>query len=387
MNESCLKIALISNYLPDAQQSMIRYAALLQAMLSQCGHVVKVLHPPSIFGSMPIAKGRLAKWIGHIDKYVMAPLYLRWNVRKADIVHICDHSNAMYLSMIGTKAKVITCHDLIAIYGARNKFDGVRVGISGRLLQMWISSSLVKAPHIICVSNKTESDLREMSPRIAGDVRVIHHTLNADFSPAAPADIKRTLNTFGLPVASQYLLHVGGNQWYKNRLGVLRIFDQLRKNPGFPFNKLIMAGKPWAQEMRSYCASSGLDGSVVEATDLSNRDLCALYSGASALLFPSLEEGFGWPILEAQACGCPVITSNRPPLTEIAGEAAVFIDPEFPDLAALEIIRSLPQLGRLREAGFQNISRFSMNAVSQAYCDVYRDVGKADLPRRDSKNS
>ena len=74
--------------------------------------------------------------------------------------------------------------------------------------------------------------------------------------------------------------------------------------------------------------------SVIEVVEPSDEDLRSLYSGAAALLFPSLYEGFGWPLIEAQSCGCPVITSNRSPMTEVAGSAALYIDPANESAAA-----------------------------------------------------
>ena len=75
---------------------------------------------------------------------------------------------------------------------------------------------------------------------------------------------------------------------------------------------------------------NGLRDRVIELTNITNEDLRALYSKATALLFPSLREGFGWPIIEAQACGCPVFTSDRVPMTEVGGDAAIYLDPTDP---------------------------------------------------------
>ena len=103
---------------------------------------------------------------------------------------------------------------------------------------------------------------------------------------------------------------MGGNQWYKNRLGVLRIFSILTKLPVGGSLKLLMVGKPWTLEMRRFVLEHGLSDATLELTGVAEEDLRALYSMASVMIFPSFQEGFGWPIIEAQACGCPVATSN-----------------------------------------------------------------------------
>jgi glycosyltransferase involved in cell wall biosynthesis len=160
----------------------------------------------------------------------------------------------------------------------------------------------------------------------------------------------------------------------------MKIFATLRKYPRFKNAKLIMAWKPWTPEMRRYAASSGLANEIVERVEVSNEQLQALYSGAIALLFPSLEEGFGWPVLEAQACGCPVITSNRAPMTEIAGETALFIDPEVPESAAEMIADHVSDLPALRIAGFKNLARFTKDGMIHAYIKYYEEVVNKENP-------
>jgi glycosyltransferase involved in cell wall biosynthesis len=121
-------------------------------------------------------------------------------------------------------------------------------------------------------------------------------------------------------------------------------------------------------------AARALDGVVVECVAASDEQLRALYTGALALLFPSLEEGFGWPILEAQACGCPVITSARSPMMEIAGNAAIFIDPENPTGAAAAIASRMGDMDALREAGLANIRAYSPENMVDRWCEIYREL-------------
>jgi glycosyltransferase involved in cell wall biosynthesis len=223
------------------------------------------------------------------------------------------------------------------------------------------------------VSKKTEDDLRRLSPEVRSRIRVIYHSLNRNYSPAPPDQIAETLSSLGLVHDSRYILHLGG-QWYKNRPAVVQIFAELVKSPVFSGAKLILAGKPWTPEFREFCRATGLQHSIVEAVNVSDHGLRSLYSGAIMFLFPSREEGFGWPILEAQACGCPVVTTDRPPMTEVAGDAAIFIDPARPDEAAALIIRDWPSSQRLRDAGFANLARFAEDKVVKAYSDLYEEI-------------
>jgi glycosyltransferase involved in cell wall biosynthesis len=369
-----MKVLLISNYRPDAQQSMLRYAELLRSGLSSEGYAVELITPPVIVGELPFVKGPLKKWFGYIDKYLFAPRYLRRKARQADIVHVCDHSNSMYLKCAGSKPALITCHDLLAIFSAQGRYRGVRIGFTGRMLQRWIASRLSHAKHIVCVSQKTLEDVQTLSPKVHAEMRVIHHSLNWNYSPAASAAVSAVMKKTGLAENAEYFFHVGGNQWYKNRLGVMQIFTALRKFERFRNVKLVMAGKPWPPALRDYCSRMGLQSEMIECRTVSNEELQALYSGAQALLFPSKEEGFGWPVLEAQACGCPVITSNRAPMTEIAGAGALFVDPENPEVAAQTVAEHFAELQSLRSAGFENLARFAQAIAIRKYQEVYQQM-------------
>jgi glycosyltransferase involved in cell wall biosynthesis len=156
----------------------------------------------------------------------------------------------------------------------------------------------------------------------------------------------------------------------------VRIFRELAQLPEYSNTRLLMVGKPFPADLRALVASSGLTDRITEITGAANEEVQALYSNALALIFPSLEEGFGWPIAEAQACGCPVVTSNRAPMTEVAGNAAVLIDAENPVTAALAIRDGLAgdARERLRAAGFANVARFDSDTIIAEYCDFYAQI-------------
>ena len=135
-----------------------------------------------------------------------------------------------------------------------------------------------------------------------------------------------------------------------------------------------MAGKPWTDEMSVLYAELELDGRVDERIDVSNEHLRALYSRAKSLLFPSLAEGFGWPIAEAQACGCPVVTTGRPPMTEVGGDAAIYIDPAGPTGTAAAIADGLALRVALVQAALENAQRFSIRAMVEGYLQCYAAI-------------
>ena len=289
----------------------------------------------------------------------------------------------MYLRTVRGKPSLITCHDVLAIRAARGEFPQARTGWSGRLLQRWILSGLRRARYVLCDSGKTAHDLQALVKDLGKDsgetgkscaeLRVVYLALNWSYRPGAALS-EDLASRLGLRPGERYFLHVGGNQWYKNRAGVLRIFARLAGMDEFSAARLVMAGKALPGELREAIRKERLEDRVVEVVDATSEELQALYGNALAMLFPSLEEGFGWPILEAQACGCPVIASRRLPMTEVAGEGAIFIDPAEPQAAAAAIAAGLKGRERWRTAGFKNLERFDAEAIADRYCAFYEAI-------------
>jgi glycosyltransferase involved in cell wall biosynthesis len=372
-----MKVLLVSNYEPDAQESMFRYAELLRQGLEQRGYQTEVVRPPALVGRMVSRKSPLFKWLGYIDKFVLFPPQLRRKAAKVDLVHICDHSNSCYLRWTGTTPRLITAHDVLAIRSVLGHFPQNPTGRTGQWLQRWILKGLTQARQIVSVSWKTKQDLEALL-NSKPEITVAHHSLNWAYAPVPQTEIDQVRVACGLAADDEYFLHVGGNQWYKNRLGVLKIALELRKDARFRV-KLVMAGKPWTEAMRAFCREHSFNHAIEFVTPR-NDQVRALYSGALALLFPSLEEGFGWPILEAQACGCLVITSNRPPMTEVAGRGAIFINPEDPVAAARMIEEKFDEAETLKLAGWENLKGFAKDDMMQHYCDAYASA-VADIAR------
>jgi glycosyltransferase involved in cell wall biosynthesis len=167
---------------------------------------------------------------------------------------------------------------------------------------------------------------------------------------------------------------VGGNDWYKNRLGVLKIFSSLKSHPEGRDLSLVMAGQPMTRDMRRFLRDSASGRDVLEVINPASEELRALYSCSDVMLFPSLQEGFGWPIIEAQACGCPVVTSDRIPMTEVGGEAAVYIDPDNIDSAALAIARTVRRRSGPCEKSLKNAERFSASRMIDRYLTLHEKL-------------
>lgn len=361
---------------------MARYAEFLRAGLSKRGHTVEVTRPAPVAVRLVSKGNRFFRWLAYLDKFVFFPPLLWLRARRAEIVHVCDHSNSSYLRWAGKTPNLITAHDALAIRSAFGHFPQNPTRWSGVRLQRWILRGLSYAQRIVCVSEKTRQDFAALLPG-GPRMTVIPNPLSGDFRPVRAEDLPAVRAACGLAAEDEYLLHVGKDNWYKNRPGVLRIMAELRKFPRFREVKLVMAGAPLPSALRA--TAQELKG-VVECVAPSDKQLRGLYTGALALLFPSLEEGFGWPILEAQACGCPVITTARPPMMEIAGDAAILIDPEDVESAAAVVAARIHETDALRQAGLANVRTFSADAAIDRYCEVYREMTSAS-PRKISSEA
>lgn len=378
-----MKILLLANYVPDGQESMQRFAALMEKGLTAAGHEVCVCRPTPRFGKKDGGSGKrkagtghaLNKWLGYVDKFLLFPSEFVAHIEWADVVHICDHSNSMYAKYLQAKASVVTCHDLLAVRSALGEIPQNPTSWTGRQLQRWILRSLAKAQRVVCVSEATRIDVLRLTGLPEDRVSRSYNALNYAYVPMSKEEAFTRLRTLCPTVGPQpFFLHIGGNQWYKNRLGVLRLFQSLRKKSGMHDFQLIMVGKPWADEMRRFVAEFDLQNVTVELTAIGGEDLRALYSLATMMLFPSLAEGFGWPIVEAQACGCPVVTSHRPPMSEVGGDAAIYVDPDEPESAAEKVAQAWPSLASYREAGLRNAARFAGNTMIDDYLALYETV-------------
>lgn len=368
-----MRILLIANFAPDQQVSMRLFSEMLGSGLAARGHDVEVLRPEPYFARLLGRPAGIQKWLGYLDKFVLFPFVLIRRARHCDVVHICDHSNSVYTAFLRGKPNLVTCHDLMAVRSALGEIPENPTGASGRVLQRAILRGLRRAQFVACVSEHTRRDVIRVARLSPAATACVHNGLNYAYAPMEKAE---AIAASGLPAddGRPFLLHVGGNQWYKNRTAALEIFAHLRDRTELTGYRLIMVGKPFTWEMRRLIEQRNLRRAVTELTRASNENLRALYSLAEGLVFPSLDEGFGWPIVEAQACGCPVFTSDRSPMTEVGGTAAVYFDPLDPVGAAEQIAKSLPRRAELIEPGLRNARRFEASTMLETYAELYRKL-------------
>ena len=371
-------VLLIGNYPLDRQQSMQRFGTMMLHGLNNSGIVAKLIAPQPRFGKFRGAGSFVAKWLAYIDKFVLFPRQLRGKLTKDKpaVVHICDHSNSMYGGWLKHVPVVVTCHDLLAVRGAFGEETNCPVSLTGKILQRWILRGLRRANGIACVSKATEADARRLvSGAASPKVQLVRLGLSYPFRRLPVAEISARLAK--IPDFNQdlpFVLHVGSNLRRKNRDGVLRIFALSKEKWNA---RLVFVGDALTSELLSLAEDLGISDRVTQVPDASDELLEALYNRAIALLYPSRFEGFGWPVIEAQACGCPVVCSNSGPLPEAAGDAGLFHDPNDEAGFAADLLRlSDPKRRAIwSEKSLRNAERFSTSRMVSQYVDIYRNLG------------
>lgn len=306
---------------------MPRFKDMLLNGFRERGHIVEVYTAEARFFNLPVPSS-LKKWMGYIDQFILFPSKVKKLIKnnESDTLYVfTDHALGMWVPIVKNLPHVIICHDFLAQQSALGTIPQNPTGWSGRIYQRLIRNGYSKGKNFISVSKKTQQDLHNFLSRKPQISEVIYNGLNQKFEPTNDT-YARTLigKKIGLDLTRGYILHVGGNQWYKNRIGVVEIYDEWRRsfNGDLP---LLLIGFDASEALKDRINRSPYRGNIYILANPENEFVKLAYSGASLLLFPSIAEGFGWPIAEAMASGCPVITTGCAPMTEVGGDAAIYI--------------------------------------------------------------
>jgi len=241
-----------------------------------------------------------------------------------------------------------------------------------------IRSSLTRADKIISVSYSTTKDIISCFPQTdRRKISTIHNSAAEVFHPCADrAEVKRQTQPYALP--DKYLLYVGTLEPRKNIIGLLKAYSALDRSLRDAYKLVIVGKKGWHYaDVYKYVEEHGLNDRVVFAGYVAEEVLPFVYNGASLFIYPSFYEGFGIPVLEALKCGLPVITSNLSSMPEIAGQAAILIDPNRSEEIAGAIARVLGDekyAGEMRRLSLAQARNFSWQKCAAETMAVYREV-------------
>ena len=284
-----------------------------------------------------------------------------------DVLFVPAHVLPLGAPLCGRLRTVVTIHDLGYL-----RFPAAHTPAHRLYLRVSTLWSARAASHLIAVSAATRDDLVRHAHVRPEKISVVHHGLSSRFRPvedqAAIAQVRSRYRIDG-----EYFLYVGTVQPRKNLVRLIEAFAQ----DGSPIPQLVIAGKKgWlAEPIERRAAELGIAGRVRFAGDVADADLPALLGGALAFVFPSLYEGFGMPVLEAMACGAPVLTSTTSSLPEVAGDAALLVDPEDTAAIAAGLVRLAtdPALrAELRARGLAQAARFTWDRCAVETLQVLR---------------
>ena len=289
------------------------------------------------------------------------------------------HSPHFLLPLLRPCAAVATIHDVIYLACKQDM-----PSLAGRLYYRGMMKASVRlAERIITDSQFSKADIISVLNADPAKIDVIYPGVDPKFAPVTdPALLQSVRAKFGID--GDYILYTGIYKLRKNHAGLLRAFRHFRANGGRA--QLVIAG-PMGEGgpvLRRLAVELGIEESVIFTGFVSDADLPALYSGTSVYACPSLYEGFGFTVLEAMACGTPVVSSSATSLPEVAGEAALYSDPRNPEEFASSLYRAFTDAGlrsALVEKGQKNLQRFNWANTAAETLAVYQHALQAPLPK------
>jgi glycosyltransferase involved in cell wall biosynthesis len=384
-----LRVAVVADYLEEGWPSMDLVADMLVTHLAQshAGAIAATLIRPP----MPRRLTRLgvpASRAGIVDRIAAR----QWDYPRAlkrlppfDLYHVVDHTYAHLVHDLPADRTIVTCHDVDAFRSILQPEDEWR-SPTFRWMARRILSGLRAAAHVPCDSEATRSSLLTLAGFPQERVSVIPN--GADASGWDAADGLADLEAARLlgPKQPIEVLHVGSTIPRKRIDVLLDVFAAIRKVR--PDARLVRVGGPFTAEQRIHVRELHLTDAIVVLPFVDRATLAAVYRRAVVALLPSEREGFGLPLVEALACGTPVVASDIPVLREVGGDAAEYRpvgDVEAWSRATLQLIGerdSAPEAWQARKRrGVARASQFSWSTYATAVAAVYRAVAAAGTVR------
>lgn len=345
---------------------------LIRAMLTQADeHRLRLYFntapPDGLLPATPQCSHRVIPWPRLWTHFRLALELMR---RKPDVLFVPSH----VLPLICPVPGVVTVHDLgyLAYPEAHRRFD--------RWYLDWTTRRHTRvAAHLLADSAATRQDLIHHYDADPARITVVYPGLNPTFHPVNNPDqldaVRMRYN-----IQPDYVIHVGTLQPRKNITRLLDAFERVH-NSQFTIHdsQLVLAGQPGWLADDLIARATAMSDRVRLLGHVAQADLPALISGARALAMPSLYEGFGFPVLEAMACGTPVVTSNVSSLPEVAGDAALLVDPHDTDALADALTRLLTNddlRAELRQRGLQRAHQFTWQRTAQQTLAVLEKVAR-----------
>ena len=294
--------------------------------------------------------------------------------QQADIYHIIEaaEAHAVYGLKHRHKPAVVTCHDLINFYSQDNLKGSVQLPLISRYLWLRSIRGMEKADCIVNVSEATAQAVTQILDIDASQMTVIPNGVDSAFKPLAAEQITLVRQQRKLAPNTICLLNVGSDHPRKNVLTILKAVERLRQQ-GFSvcFWKV---SADFTDEQKAFIRDYDLTACVSYLGKPEQSELVEIYGAADILVAPSLQEGFGLTILEAMAAGTPVVTSNVSAMPEVAGDAAVLVDPNDCDAIAAaiqQIHQDDVYKAALVQKGLKRVQKFTWQSSAEKVAQIY----------------
>jgi len=365
-----MQVTLFRNVVGENSTSMERYADALEGGLGRFANVrarsfsikqTRFLRPLRIVL-------RFLPWFRHytndvfLSRYVLYPLLARGH--QGEINHITDQLDSHLLRVLDPSRTVLTCHDLIPL-------DYEKDPIALKVFK-WNIKFLRRAVRILADSEATKIDLVNRLGVSEDKIKVVYLGVSSDFIPVKDRDSVRLFREKLQLPSGRYVLHVGNSLEYKNRIGLLQAFEILCQQCDDVYLVILGSPSPTTESLSS--------GRVIYLSGLSDADLVLLYNLADVYVQPSYKEGFGWPPLEALACGTPVVSSNTSSLPEICGESVTYFSPFQHEEMAQKIQEVLSwsddQRAKMVIKGIEQAAKFTWERCCEQIVEVYEEVAR-----------
>jgi glycosyltransferase involved in cell wall biosynthesis len=299
-------------------------------------------------------------------------LALPATTRRYSVIHYLDsYGPLLPLDLVSGAPLALTVHDVIPLTTRGYHPLWVR-----RYLAFEQRHTIRRAKLILTNSSYTASEVRRALDIPTSRLRVLPFGVDPAFRPPTPAERAMALERYH--ITGPYIIAVGTIERRKNLARLAQAFASAKRDRSLPHHLLIVGrrGADADTTLRAI-ADTALGPAIRLLGYVPRADLPALIGGADALAYPSLEEGFGFPVLEGMACGTPVVTSDASSCAEIAGDACLLVDPT--DVGALagaigEVCTDDALRRLLRAAGLARAQRYSWPRVADGVVDAYREL-------------
>jgi glycosyltransferase involved in cell wall biosynthesis len=379
-----LRVGVVADLLEEGWPSMDLVADMLVAHLGEEDHAVEtVLLRPAFrtrIGRLAGVNGRPLTIDRIINRFYDYPRWLTTETVRADVFHLVDHSYAHLVGALPRGRVVVTCHDTDAFRGLLG--DGVSESRLPRRLARRVLDGLRAADIVACVSETTRRELVSLGLVPADRTEVVVNGVHPACSPRPDAGADRAAAAMLGPVRGPELLHVGSTIARKRIDVLLKVFHTIAATRADA--RLIRVGGTFTREQSRMAIDLGIADRITVLPFLDRAVLAAVYRRATIALMTSDREGFGLPVVEAMACGTPVVASDIAALREVGGDAACYASVGDPDAWRQTVTHLLDEKdarpvewARRRDAALARASLFSWSAYARRMEALYTRLGGA----------